>query len=75
MNIPIVRTHNLSQLLDLISPTILDWKVWKTDLSKLSDFAVDIRYPAQTPSESDVVHAMQTCEMVRLAVREHLKLP
>lgn len=75
MNIPIIRTHNLSQLLDLILPTIPDWKVWKADLSKLSDFAVDTRYPAQTPSESDVVHAMQTCEMVRLAVREHLKLP
>ncbi|MCY4402722.1 MAG: HEPN domain-containing protein [Candidatus Poribacteria bacterium] len=75
MNIPIIRTHNLSQLLDLILPAIPDWKVWQADLSKLSDFAVDTRYPAQTPSESDVVHAMQTCEMVRLAVREHLKLP
>ncbi len=75
MNIPIIRTHNLSELLDLLLPTISKWRVWKSELSKLSEFAVETRYPAQTPSQSDVEHAMQTCEMVRQAVREYLKLP
>ncbi len=74
MNIPIIRTHNLSQLLDLILPTIPEWSVWKSELSKLSEFAVDTRYPAQTPSQSDVEDAMETCEKIRDTVREYFKL-
>ena len=75
MNIPIIRTHNLTELLDLISPTIPEWRVWKAELSKLSNFAVDTRYPAQTPSMNDVERSMQTCEKVRKAVRTELNLP
>lgn len=74
MNIPIIRTHNLSQLLDLILPTIPEWSVWKSELSKLSEFAVDTRYPVQTPSQSDVEDAMETCEKIRDTVREYFKL-
>ncbi len=75
MNIPIVRTHNLTELLELISPTIPEWRAWKAELSKLSDFAVDTRYPAQTPSTNDVERSMQTCEEVRKAARIELTLP
>ena len=75
MNIPIIRTHNLTELLDLIAPTIPEWRAWKDELSKLSNFAVDTRYPAQTPSMNDVERSMQTCEKVRKVVRTELNLP
>lgn len=74
-NIPIQRTHNLEELLNLILPTIPEWSSWETDLSKLSEHAVETRYPAKSPSLNDVEHAMQICEKVRHAVRTQLKLP
>lgn len=75
MNIPIPRTHNLTQLLDLISSVIPAWRTWEAaGLSKLSDFAVDTRYPTQSPSMKDVERSMQTCETVRDAVRAALEL-
>lgn len=75
MNIPIIRTHNLTQLLDLILPTIPEWKAWKSELSDLSEFAVETRYLADSPSHNDVERSMETCEKVRNAVRAELKLP
>ena len=75
MNIPIIRTHNLTQLLDLIGPSIPDWKTWKSELSDLSEFAVETRYLADTPSHNDVERSMETCEKVRDAVRIQLNLP
>lgn len=75
MNIRIIRTHNLTQLLDLILPTISEWEEWKSELSDLSEVAVETRYLADSPSHNDVEQSMQTCEMVRDAVRAELKLP
>ena len=75
MNIPIIRTHNLTQLLDLILPTIPEWKAWKSELSDLSEFAVETRYLADSPSDDDVERSMETCEKVREAVRIQLNLP
>ena len=75
MNIPIIRTHNLTQLLDLIGPSIPEWKAWKVELSDLSEFAVETRYLADTPSLNDVERSMETCEKVHNAIRTVLKLP
>lgn len=74
-NIPIQRTHNLEELLSLILPSIPAWHSWKTDLSRLSKHAVETRYVGQSPTAADTELAMQTCEMVRQAVRKQLKLP
>lgn len=75
MNIPIIRTHNLTQILDLILLTIPEWKAWKSGLSNLSEFAVETRYLADSPSQNDVVRSMETCEKVRKTTRAELKLP
>lgn len=74
-NIPIQRTHNLEELLNLILPAIPAWVNWKSYLSKLSEYAVETRYLGTSPTAEDAEHAMQTCEMVRQAVRAQLKLP
>ena len=74
-NIPIQRTHNLEDLLGLILPSIPAWDKWKSDLSKLSEHAVDTRYPGDIKTANDASLAMQTCEIVRHAVRVELELP
>ncbi len=40
-NIPIQRTHNLEELLNLILPSMSAWHSWKVDLSRLSKHAVE----------------------------------
>ncbi len=74
-NIPIQRTHNLRELLNLILPSIPAWHSWKVDLSRLSKHAVETQCVGQSPTAEDVDQAMQTCQMVRNAVRSELKLP
>ena len=74
-NIPVTRTHNLKELLDLIVPTIPAWRAWQANLSTLSRHAVDFRYPGKSATANDAAHAMQICAEVRQAVRTQLKLP
>lgn len=74
-NIPAPRTHNLVELLSQILPSQPSWNSWKTDLAELSKHAVDTRYLGQLPTATDAAKAIQTCEMVRQAVRIQLKLP
>lgn len=73
--IPIQGTHNLEELLILILPSIPAWHSWQVDLSTLSKHAVETRYVGQSPTAADAELAIQTCEMVRQAVRAELKLP
>ena len=76
-NIPFPRTHDLQELLRLITPTVPSWSVWQADFSILSEHAVDPRYPGKFPGPTaeDTAHAMHICDEVRGAVREALKLP
>ena len=74
-DIPFTRTHNLGTLLDLITPTLPTWHAWRSDLSELSKYAVDLRYPGDSATSSDVQQAVYLCTEVRQAVRSELKLP
>ena len=74
-DIHFTKTHDLKELLNLIVPTIPDWDAWRSDLSTLSRHAVDFRYPGKSASAKDAKHAIDVCNTVRQAVREHLKLP
>jgi HEPN domain-containing protein/predicted nucleotidyltransferase len=73
-NIPVPRTHNLEDLLNLIIPTFPAWSSWHPDFSTLSKHAVDFRYPGKSATANDAEHAMKICVQVREAVRETLKL-
>ncbi len=73
-NIPFPRTHDLQKLLNLIVPVLPAWDVWREDFSKLSEHAVDPRYPGKFASAAETAHAMGICDEVRQAVREQLKL-
>ena len=74
-DIPIPRTHDLKELLDLIAPIIPIWNTWTTELSELSKYAVKIRYPGDSATVDDTEHSLHICDKVRQAVRTHLKLP
>ena len=74
-DIPVPRTHNLRELLALILPTLPAWAQWQPDVKKITEYAVDSRYPGESATPEDTQHAMHTCEAVRQAVRTSLKLP
>ena len=73
-DIPIPRTHDLKELLDLIVPIMPTWHTWAPALSKLSKHAVKIRYPGDSATADDTEYALRICNEVRQAVRIHLKL-
>ena len=74
-NIPFPRTHDLEALLNLIIRTLPAWDTWREDFSKLSEHAVDPRYPGKFATADEAAHAMQICNAVRRVIREHLELP
>lgn len=74
LNVPFTRKHNLKELLNMIVPFIPSCSSWEADLSNLSKHVVDTHYPSDSATANDAEHAMQTCEMVRQAVRAQLKL-
>ena len=72
-DIPFARTHELGILLDPIIRIVPAWHVWRADLSKLSKYAVDPRYPGHSAIVTDAEHATAICDQVRQAIRENLK--
>ena len=73
-NMPVPRTHNLEELLDLIVPMLPDWSDWQPDFKIITRYAVEPRYPGDSATTEDTQHAMHICDEVRQAVRAELKL-
>ena len=74
-NVTVPRTHDLGELLALIVPTLPAWSQWQADLKRITEYAVDSRYPGESATADDTQHAMRICDVVRHAVRASLKLP
>ena len=75
MNVPVPRTHDLEELLSLILPTHPTWAQWQPDFKRITEYAVDARYPGESATADDTEHAMRICDLVRHAIRATLKLP
>ena len=73
-NMPVPRTHNLEELLGLITPTLPAWSEWQPDFKIITKYAVEPRYPGDRVTVENTEHANSVCEDVRQAVRTHLKL-
>ena len=73
-NMPVLRTHNLEELLTLIVPTLPDWSDWQPDFKIITKYAVEPRYPGYPRTAEDTHHATHICNAVRQAVRTQLKL-
>ena len=74
-DVPVPRTHDLEELLALIMPTLPAWGQWQLDFKKITEYAVDSRYPGESATPEDTQHAMHVCDVVRQAVRISLKVP
>ena len=74
-NLPVLRTHNLEELLALIVLTLPDWDHWQPDFKIITEYAVDARYPGDSATAENTQHAMHVCDAVRQTVRTSLKLP
>ena len=73
-NIPVPRTHNLEELLELIVLRLPAWAEWYSDFKIITAYAVDSRYPGDPATAENTEHAMRVCDAVRQAIRSSLKL-
>ena len=66
-DIPMPRTHDLGELLALIVPTRPAWSQWQPDFKRITEYAVDSRYPGEV-SDSPGPHNTP-CTSVMQCVR------
>jgi HEPN domain-containing protein len=72
--LPIQRTHDLGRLLDVLLPLDSTLKPLRRNVDRLTDYAVDIRYPGTRTTGRQVRAALQHMETARLALRSKLGL-
>ena len=68
------RTHDLIVLLELITPLEPTWLSLRETAGKLTDYAVDFRYPGYSASRSQTRKALAGCVKLRDAIRAGLGL-
>ena len=72
--IPFTKTHDLEELLKLITPTMSAWNLWQPDFKIITTYAVESRYLGDSATDEDIKHAIQICDEVRQSVRKMLNL-
>jgi HEPN domain-containing protein len=68
------KTHDLGVLLELCKPLIPRLASMKEDLTELSSFAVEIRYPGTEAAVEEARHNFNLAEKVRKIIRTHFQL-
>ena len=68
------KTHDLSALLNLVLPLEPGWEVLRTDLDRLTDLGIEVRYPGLFAGAEDATEALHTAEKVRNLARPSLGL-
>jgi len=71
---PFGKTHDLVKLLDQIMPIDPACGMLRTDLTVLTDYAVDYRYPGKTATKPEARDAIKRCRLVRAVIRQKLGL-
>jgi HEPN domain-containing protein len=66
--------HDLVRLLDLVLPVEPFWGECRHDLARLSDFAVDFRYPGESATRTQALDARTRCRLFRQTARTALGL-
>ena len=74
VNIPYRRSHDLLMLLSLILPIEPTWQSIVPQLTVLTTFAVDYRYPGMTADKAIAKQAYVCCGEVRQLIRGALIL-
>jgi len=68
------KTHFLPTLLDLLTDLEPLWEAWREELTALSAFAVNFRYPGDSADKAMAREAVSICKKVRAEVRRSLGL-
>jgi len=71
---PIPKIHDLSTLLDLVMHLEPLWEPFRTDLEKVSSYAVVFRYPGESADKEDARAALRKCRAIRRMIRESFGL-
>jgi HEPN domain-containing protein len=74
-NISFGKTHNLTVLLDLITPRDPAWELMRPNLERLNVFAVQVRYPGESADKAIAHEALNLCRAIRDRARSTLDLP
>lgn len=68
------RTHDLLQLLNLCLAVEPLWSAYSKAVDRISDYAVDFRYPGHSATLRDAKTALKHCQSLRAEVRRALGL-
>ena len=69
------KTHDLIRLLHLVLPTEPMWISLQADLSVLTNYAVDFRYPGFFATKIQAQVAVKSCRRIRKVIRLAFGLP
>jgi HEPN domain-containing protein len=68
------KTHDLVALLALVQKEEPLWQPWKDHLSKLTYYAVTVRYPGESAERRDAAEALTLAKSLRAEIRWSLGL-
>jgi HEPN domain-containing protein len=67
--IHIPKSHDLRELVNMLLPQFPDWSVYLTDCARLSEYAVNFRYPGDTADRPLAERAVEICGRLRTVFR------
>ena len=73
-SIPIPKTHDLLVLLDLLLPSYPTWEIHRPELSELTEYSVQFRYPGESAGKEQALRAVKLCRSIRAKARNLLRL-
>jgi HEPN domain-containing protein len=73
-NTPFGKTHDLTVLLDLLTPAESSWELMRPNLERLNVFAVQIRYPGESADKTIAREALNLYRAIRSRARFSLGL-
>jgi HEPN domain-containing protein len=68
------KVHDLSYLLELVTPVEPLWSAYQEETRLLTDFAVEFRYPGASADLETAKLARKVCKSFRATVRQSLGL-
>ena len=67
--LPFSKTHNLPHLLTLVLSVEPQWAALQPEVTALTIFSVDFRYPGKAATKADAKDAIKDCRAVRQVIR------
>jgi HEPN domain-containing protein len=68
------KTHDLVELLELLQPVEPLWASYEAAAKKLTEYAVNLRYPGEDATLAEATLALKNCKSLRAEVRRSLGL-